>query len=168
MRRVCRDAVDIPAGRATRLDKQIPLTVPGRIAAGSWILSEIHAGTSGGAGTFMVGPAIQSEEALGSRRMLTIFSTRPLWLCTGSAERTEAKAIAERVYSTPGGCDEFIPIFSYQKRIPRSDWSGKLFGLSRGERADHVEVRQAHRSLARRCSRCEDTGGMCTVQWTQG
>lgn len=51
----------------------------------------------------MVGPAIQSEEALGSRRMLTIFSTRPLWLCTGSAERTEAKAIAERVYSTPGG-----------------------------------------------------------------
>ena len=42
------------------------------------------------------------------------------------------------VYPSPGGCDEFIPIFLWQKRIPRQqlkDWQGKLTGLrSEGEK----------------------------------
>ena len=42
------------------------------------------------------------------------------------------------VYPSPGGCDEFIPIFLWQRRIPRrqlKDWQGKLTGLrSEGEK----------------------------------
>lgn len=36
------------------------------------------------------------------------------------------------VYPSPGGCDEFIPVFLHQRRIPRDqlkDWQGKLTGL---------------------------------------
>ncbi len=36
------------------------------------------------------------------------------------------------VYPSPGGCDEFVPIFLWQKRIPREhmkEWQGKLTGL---------------------------------------
>ncbi|KAG4426903.1 hypothetical protein IFR05_017614, partial [Cadophora sp. M221] len=38
----------------------------------------------------------------------------------------------------PGGCDEYIPIFLHEKRIPREqlkEWTGKLTGLrSEGEK----------------------------------
>ncbi|KAF2187262.1 ADP-sugar diphosphatase [Zopfia rhizophila CBS 207.26] len=36
------------------------------------------------------------------------------------------------MYPSPGACDEFIPLFLYQKRVPRSEldgWRGKLTGL---------------------------------------
>ena len=36
------------------------------------------------------------------------------------------------LYPSPGGSDEFIPIFLWQKRIPRErlkEWTGKLTGL---------------------------------------
>ena len=36
------------------------------------------------------------------------------------------------VYPSPGGSDEYIPIFLWQKRVPReqlNEWSGKLTGL---------------------------------------
>ena len=46
--------------------------------------------------------------------------------------------LQQGVYPSPGGCDEFIPIFLWQKRIPRNqlkDWQGKLTGLrSEGEK----------------------------------
>lgn len=35
-------------------------------------------------------------------------------------------------YPSPGGCDEFIPLFLWQKRVPRAqlqEWQGKLTGL---------------------------------------
>lgn len=40
--------------------------------------------------------------------------------------------LKQATYPSPGGCDEFIPIFLHQKRIPRkqlNDWQGKLTGL---------------------------------------
>ena len=36
------------------------------------------------------------------------------------------------VYPSPGGSDEYIPIFLWQKRVPREqldEWNGKLTGL---------------------------------------
>lgn len=42
------------------------------------------------------------------------------------------------VYPSCGGCDEYIPIFLWQKRIPKDqlkEWQGKLTGLrSHGEK----------------------------------
>jgi len=40
--------------------------------------------------------------------------------------------LQEGVYPSPGGCDEFVPIFLWQKRVPRGqlkEWQGKLTGL---------------------------------------
>lgn len=40
--------------------------------------------------------------------------------------------LQQGVYPSPGGCDEFIPIFLWQKRVPREqlkEWEGKLTGL---------------------------------------
>ena len=45
---------------------------------------------------------------------------------------TEQALLQKAVYPSPGGSDEFIPLFLYQKRIPRSqlrEWEGKLTGL---------------------------------------
>jgi ADP-sugar diphosphatase len=36
------------------------------------------------------------------------------------------------MYPSPGGCDEYIPIFLHEKRVPREtlkEWTGKLTGL---------------------------------------
>jgi ADP-sugar diphosphatase len=42
------------------------------------------------------------------------------------------------MFSTPGACDEYIPIFLNQRRVPRDqlqEWQGKLTGLrEEGER----------------------------------
>ena len=49
-----------------------------------------------------------------------------------------AENLQKGVYTTPGGCDEFVPIFLYQKRISREEldeFRGKLTGLrSEGEK----------------------------------
>ncbi len=40
--------------------------------------------------------------------------------------------LQEGVYPSPGGCDEFVPIFLWQKRVPRGqlkEWQVKLTGL---------------------------------------
>ena len=48
------------------------------------------------------------------------------------ADGTSEERLPKATFSTPGGCDEFIPLFLYQKRIPRSElheFQGKLTGL---------------------------------------
>lgn len=40
--------------------------------------------------------------------------------------------LQQGIYPSPGGCDEFVPIFLWQKRVPREqlkEWQGKLTGL---------------------------------------
>ena len=40
--------------------------------------------------------------------------------------------LQQAVYPSPGGSDEFIPLFLWQKRVPRDqlkEWQGKLTGL---------------------------------------
>lgn len=47
-------------------------------------------------------------------------------------EKDDEEHLQQGVYPSPGGCDEFIPIFLWQKRVPRAqmgEWQGKLTGL---------------------------------------
>lgn len=47
-------------------------------------------------------------------------------------EIDSGEKLQEGVYPSPGGCDEFVPIFLWQKRVPRGqlkEWQGKLTGL---------------------------------------
>lgn len=50
----------------------------------------------------------------------------------------QGEKLPPAMYPSAGGCDEYITIYSYEKRIPRSqldEWNGKLTGLrSEGEK----------------------------------
>lgn len=53
-------------------------------------------------------------------------------LALSSATSDNEEPLQQAVYPSPGGCDEFVSIFVWQKRIPREqmkDWQGKLTGL---------------------------------------
>ena len=53
-------------------------------------------------------------------------------LALSSAASDDEERLQQGVYPSPGGCDEFMPIFLCQKRIPREqmkEWQGKLTGL---------------------------------------
>ena len=54
-------------------------------------------------------------------------------LALSSATSTINKeSLQNAIYPSPGGCDEFVPIFLWQKKVPREkmkEWQGKLTGL---------------------------------------
>ena len=53
-------------------------------------------------------------------------------LALPSIEESTGERLGTGVYPSPGGSDEYVPIFLYQRRIPRDqlkDWRGKLTGL---------------------------------------
>ena len=111
------------------MDKHVLLTVQPRIAAGALSFSEIPAGMLDDSGSFAGGAAKEIEEETG----LTVKAEELLDMTALAmeGEKTEEE-LQKGVYTTPGGCDEFIPIFLYQKRIPRSElqeFQGKLTGL---------------------------------------
>ena len=84
------------------------------------------------AGTFSGGAAKEIEEETGLKigeDELTDLTT----LTFGSNEKTkDGEKLQKAMYPSAGGCDEFVPIFLHQKRIPRgqlAEWQGKLTGL---------------------------------------
>lgn len=83
-------------------------------------------------GSFSGGAAKEIEEETG----MTVSSDELIDLTALTLEDDPQSAHGEKlnkaVYPSPGGCDEFIPIFLHQKRIPREqlkEWQGKLTGL---------------------------------------
>ena len=53
-------------------------------------------------------------------------------LALSNATSDEKERLQYAVYPSPGGCDEFVPVFLWQKRIRREkmrEWQGKLTGL---------------------------------------
>lgn len=121
---------DVPANEDR--DKHVLMTIQPRIAAGSLSFAEIPAGMLDDAGTFSGGAAKEIEEETGLKvKADDLIDMTALAL----AEEKDDEQLQKGTYSTPGGCDEFIPIFLYQKRIARSElqeFQGKLTGL-RGE-----------------------------------
>jgi ADP-sugar diphosphatase len=119
---------DVPEN--TEDDKHVILAVQPRIAAGSLAFTELPAGMIDNSGTFSGAAAQEIMEETG----LTIPESELLDMtalaCMTPPEATEI--LQNGVYPSPGACDEFIPIFLHQKRIPREqlkEWQGKLTGL---------------------------------------
>ena len=112
-------------------EKQVILTLQPRIPAGSLALAELPAGMLDDAGTFSGGAAKEIEEETGLKVAAEdLMDMTELALSKSSDDGEEH--LQQGVYPSPGGCDEFIPLFLYQKRIPREqmkDWQGKLTGL---------------------------------------
>ena len=120
---------DVPL--STEKDKHVILTLQPRIPSGSLSLAELPAGMLDNSGTFSGGAAKEIEEETGLKIPAEdLIDLTKLALSEPSSD--EEGYLQQGVYPSPGGCDEFIPLFLYQKRIPREqlkDWSGKLTGL---------------------------------------
>jgi len=110
-------------------EKHVLLTVQPRLAAGSLAFPEIPAGMLDDAGSFAGGAAKEIEEETG-----LVVKDEDLIDMTALALQDEngAENLQKGVFTTPGACDEFVPIFYYQKRLPRKEleeFRGKLTGL---------------------------------------
>lgn len=114
------------------LEKYVLLTVQPRIAAGSLSFAEIPAGMLDDAGSFSGGAAKEIEEETG----LVVKNDELLDMTALALQGDDnLEGLQNGVYTTPGACDEFVPIFLYQKRIPRAElehFRGKLTGLRNG------------------------------------
>ncbi|TKA25076.1 hypothetical protein B0A50_06141 [Salinomyces thailandicus] len=122
---------DAPEGEEEK-EKYVILTVQPRIAAGALGFVELPAGMLDDSGTFAGGAAKEIKEETGLE-----VKGEELVDMTAMAMEGEANAegLQKGVYSSPGGCDEFVPMFLYQKRVSRGElegFKGKLTGL-RGE-----------------------------------
>lgn len=98
--------------------KHVILTLQPRIPAGSLALPELPAGTLDDSGTFSGGAAKEIEEETGLKIPAEdLIDMTELALPRGSPD--EEEQLQQGFYPSPGGCDEFIPLFLWQKRIPR-------------------------------------------------
>lgn len=118
-------------------DKRVILTVQPRIPAGSLAFPELPAGMLDDAGTFAGGAAKEIQEETGlsvpqdeliDLTALTLQSLRK----RQTSEAADFERLQEAVYPSPGGSDEFIPLFLCQKRMSRKEideMQGRLTGL---------------------------------------
>ena len=112
-------------------EKHVILTLQPRIPAGSLSLAELPAGMLDDAGTFAGGAAKEIEEETGLRVSANELINMTQ-LALSNAASDDEEHLQQGVYPSPGGCDEFVPIFLWYKRIPREkmkEWQGKLTGL---------------------------------------
>ena len=129
MRQLVLQPDDVPQSSET--DKYVILTLQPRIPAGSLSFAELPAGMLDDSGTFAGGAAKEISEETGlqvSAEELIDMTRLAL-----SPETSDDRGILQQtVYSSPGGCDELMPIFLWKKNVPRGrlqDWQGKLTGL---------------------------------------
>ena len=84
-------------------------------------------------GTFSGAAAKEIEEETGLKVPASeLINMSELALLTSDRNPDEGETLQAGVYPSPGGSDEFIPIFLWQKRVPReqlNEWEGKLTGL---------------------------------------
>ncbi len=118
-------------------DKHVILTLQPRIPAGSLSLAELPAGMIDDSGTFSGAAAkeIREETGLEILKDQLIELTK---LALPSTQDSTGEKLQQAVYPSPGGSDEFVPIFLHQNRVKREklkEWQGKLTGLrDKGEK----------------------------------
>ncbi|KAL9014078.1 MAG: hypothetical protein Q9173_001249 [Seirophora scorigena] len=120
---------DVP--ERTENEKQVILALQPRIAAGSLSMAELPAGMLDDSGSFSGGAAKEIAEETGLEIPASdLINMTELAIPDASSDSDER--LQQAVYPSPGGCDEFIPIFLWQKRVPRGQlkqWQGKLTDL---------------------------------------
>jgi len=116
---------DIPKGSAD--EKYVLLTVQPRVAAGALQFVELPAGMVDN-GTFTGSAANEIKEELG----LDIPENELINLTELAIPNDAVEALPQAMFPSAGGCDEYIPLFLHEKRVPREtlkEWTGKLTGL---------------------------------------
>ncbi|EFR00760.1 nudix hydrolase 14 [Nannizzia gypsea CBS 118893] len=114
-------------------EKQVVLTVQPRIPAGSLTFTELPAGMIDEHGSFAGAAAQEIHEETGLViKQDELINMSSLALLTKDRKAGEDDDLQSAVYPSPGGCDEFIPLFLCEKRLPRQDiqqMQGKFTGL---------------------------------------
>lgn len=120
---------DVPSN--TEDEKHVILTLQPRIPAASLSLAELPAGMLDDDGTFAGGAAKEIKEETGLEVPLNELINMTELALSSTTSNTE-EHLQKGIYPSPGGCDEYVPIFLWQKKIPRNqmkEWQGKLTGL---------------------------------------
>ena len=123
---------DVPAG--SQEAKYALLTVQPRVAGGSLQFVELPAGMVDD-GTFQGSAAKEIKEELGldipEKDLINLTELAiPERLSAGKDQGEEV--LGQGVYMSVGGCDEYVPLFLYEKRVKRDtleEWEGRLTGL---------------------------------------
>ncbi|OTA62597.1 hypothetical protein K449DRAFT_433490 [Hypoxylon sp. EC38] len=132
---------DLPLGEEGD-ERYIVLTVQARIPAGSLEFVELPAGMVD-EGTFSGTAAREIREELGleiaASELRNLSEMAAATVDTESTgDKSESEGLPAAMYPSAGGCDEYIPIFMHERRVPRDtlkEWTGKLTGLrSHGEK----------------------------------
>ena len=113
-------------------DKYVILAVQPRIPAGALAMAELPAGMLDDAGTFAGGAAKEIAEETGLRIPADDLINMTEMTIPEPSPSGNEEQLQRAIYPSPGGSDEFIPIFLWQKRVPRNtlkEWQGKLTGL---------------------------------------
>ncbi|KAK4449201.1 putative nudix domain-protein [Podospora aff. communis PSN243] len=121
-------------------ERYVLLTVQPRIAAGSLEFVELPAGMVDEEDAFAGTAAKEIKEELGMeihKSELKNLSDLAAGVESGGGGDGEEKTLGDGnlprgVFPSPGACDEFIPIFAHERRVPREqlgEWTGKLTGL---------------------------------------
>lgn len=107
------------------------MTVQPRIPAGSLASVELPAGMIDEAGTFAGAAAKEIAEETGLQIPSDDLINMTEMALPESKDDATKENLQRAMYASAGGSDEFIPIFLWQKRVPRGtlkDWQGKLTG----------------------------------------
>ncbi|KAL4753040.1 hypothetical protein BDW72DRAFT_43930 [Aspergillus terricola var. indicus] len=113
-------------------DKWAVLTVQPRIPAGSLAFSEIPAGMLDDSGAFAGKAAEEIHEETGLAIPQSELVDMTSLALQSLDESEDGETLQKAVYPSPGGSDEFIPLFLCDKRMPRKDieaLQGRLTGL---------------------------------------
>lgn len=129
---------DVPEG--DEREKHVLLTVQPRVPVGGLKFVELPAGMVDGEGTFAGAAAREMQEELGleiKEAELVNLSELAIQQEEGTGQGAE-EVMPKAMFPSAGGCDEFVSLFLYEKRVPRGqlkEWTGRLTGLrEEGER----------------------------------
>ncbi|TGJ83362.1 hypothetical protein E0Z10_g5383 [Xylaria hypoxylon] len=122
-------------------ERYVILTIQPRIPAGSLAFPELPAGmvdddatSESGEGKFAGTAAREIYEELG----IEIPASELVCLSDLAAGNSRASQVDEEeglpsaMYPSAGGCDEYVPLYIHERRVPRDtlkEWTGKLTGL---------------------------------------
>jgi 8-oxo-dGTP pyrophosphatase MutT (NUDIX family) len=114
-------------------ERHVLLTVQPRVAAGSLALTELPAGMVDEEGNFAGAAAREIMEELGLEiREEDLICLSDLAASEEAAEQNGAEKIPAALFPSPGACDEYIPLYLHQRKVPREqlgEWTGRLTGL---------------------------------------
>lgn len=142
-------------------ERYVVFTVQPRIPAASLGFVELPAGMVDGSGNFKGVAAQEIQEELGitiAENNLKCLSELAIEESLDASQKysvSQGEDLAAAMFPSAGGCDEHITIYSYERRIPRSElqsWSGRLTGLrDHGEKISLkiVPMKDAWRAGAR-------------------